>query len=161
MSMPKAHECAPAEPRSSPRSVTAGHEFDIGKRKDVRAVFCHHESVLELSGAATVGSHNRPTVIPLFPVDGAQIEHRLDCEDHARLDFVRVVRSGVIVGDDETGVEFAPDPVTRVVANNSVAEAFRVLFDDPADDVDRTARLDGLDACLLYTSDAADDTASV
>ena len=55
---------------------------------------------------------------------------------------------GVVVGDDEAGVERLPDAVSGVVAHHPVVEALGVGLNDAADDVDLAPRLDGLDAPL-------------
>src|SRR5699024_4286304 len=117
----------------------------IGPSQDVRAGLGHHQGVLELGRALPVLRHHSPGVVPDIPLDRAEVEHRLDGEDHARLDHLGVGGCGVVVGDDETGVELASDSVPAVVADDAVVEALSVLLDDPTDDVDLPSRSDGLD----------------
>src|SRR5699024_11279807 len=89
--------------------------------------------------------HHGPGVVPDIPLDRAQIEHRFDGEDHARLDHLGVGGRGVVVGADDAGVELASDSVAAVVADDAVVAALGVLLDDPTDDVDLSYRSDSLD----------------
>ena len=69
----------------------------------------------------------------------------------------RVELGGVVVGDDEAGVERAADAVAGVVAHDAVAEALGVRLDRPADHVDLAARGDRADAAGERLAGALDE----
>ena len=94
-----------------------------------------------------VGGDDGPAVVPHHPLVGAEIEHRLDRERHARPDLVVEPRV-VVVRDDQPAVERRPDAVTGELADHAVPEPLRVGLDDAADDVDPSPRLDGVDRPL-------------
>src|SRR6185437_4190412 len=98
-----------------------------------------------LGGALAVGGEHGPAVGPDLVVYGAEREHRLDGEGHARLHGD--VHVGVVeVRHDQAGVERGADAVAGEVANDAVAEAARVGLDDTADGVEGPAGSDGPDA---------------
>src|SRR5699024_3390139 len=68
-----------------------------GEREDVRARVRDDERVLELRGAPAVRGDDRPLVVPLLPLLRAQVEHRLDREDHAGLHDPALVRRCLVV----------------------------------------------------------------
>src|SRR6478609_7144650 len=119
--------------------------FRSGKREDLVAGLGDEDGVLELRGALAVLGDHGPVVGPHLPLVGAQVEHGLDRERHARLDDRVVCRRRVVVGHDQTRVEGRADAVAGEVTHHAVAEPLGVAGDHAADHVDLATRDGGLD----------------
>src|SRR3954471_18075242 len=157
MSMPRGLPCLAMVPSSLSRTCSScggavgerdgsGRVDALWEGEDLEAVVGDEDRVLELCRALPVARHDGPPVVPHVPLVGAEVEHRLDGERHARLDHRLVVGRRVVVRDDEPGVELEADAVPGEVAHDAVAETLGVALDDAADDVDLAAGSRGADA---------------
>ncbi|CAJ6303506.1 Uncharacterised protein [Burkholderia pseudomallei] len=88
--------------------------------------------MLPLRGQAAVAGLDGPLVGHRADVALAGVDHRLDREDHARLELDARARAPV-VDDLRVLVEHRADAVTAVFAHDAVALRFRMLLDRVAD----------------------------
>jgi len=81
--------------------------------------------VLELRGSQAIFCDYRPIVIPHIPSMSSQSKHWLDGKCHTFFDFsIKVL--GVVMGDDQPGMEGGGNSMSSKVANYSVVETFGV-----------------------------------
>src|SRR5690554_3281412 len=113
----------PVPPMSIPTARVMFVPLDSRKGEHVGATLGDDEGVLELRGDALVLGGDSPVIRPDVPLVRAQGEHRLDGEHHAHLHHGVELGGGVVVRDDQAGVERFADPVAGEVAHDPVAEA--------------------------------------
>lgn len=112
--------------------------------QDLDAGIGNQQGVFELCGPLAVLGDHRPTVVPDFVVQCAQVDHRLDGEGHPRLHDG--LDSGlVVVQDDQPVVERRADAMTSEVSNHVVPEPICIRLDDTTDNGQRPPGLDGVD----------------
>ena len=101
--------------------------------------------MFELGGALAVGGDRGPVVVPHLVLPGAESDHRLDREHHARL-HDHVVACVVVVQHLDVGVELLTDAVADEGPYHSELVGVSVVFDSTADVGERPIGLDGFDA---------------
>ena len=100
--------------------------------------------MFELCRQRTVACDGRPPVVEHLHVGPPDINHRLDGEEHARLELGAGARAP---GMDDLGavMEQPADPMTAEVANDAVALRFRMVLNGVGDVSKVVARLGLLD----------------
>ncbi len=122
-----------------------GRDGAIAAREHVDTIVGDEHGVLELGRPFAVGGHGCPVVVPHLVLPGAEGDHRLDREDHARL-HDHVVTSVVVVQHLNVGVELLTDAVADERPHHAVFVLVGVFFDGSANVGERAIGLHGLDA---------------
>src|SRR4051794_28848006 len=101
-------------------------------RKYLAAGVGDADRMFELSRKRAVTGDGGPAVFEHLHVRAADVDHRLDGEDHARLEFGAGAGTA---GVDDLGaiVEDAADAVAAEIADDAVALAFRMALDRVGD----------------------------
>ena len=77
----------------------------------------------------------------------SQSKHWLDSKCHTFFDFsIKVL--GVVMRDDQPGMEGSGNSMSSEISNYSVVEAFGIGLDNPANHINRTPRPNGCDRTL-------------
>src|SRR5687768_3921624 len=110
------------------RLVEPGRAFG----EDLAAVLGDSDAVLELGGEAAVAGDGGPAVVEQFDRRLADIDHRLDGEEHAGPELGAGAGAA---GMDDLGavVEDAPQAVAAEIADDAVAIGLGVGLDGVAD----------------------------
>src|SRR2546422_362902 len=120
--------------------------------QDLRAGLGDGDGVLPVAGELAVAGHHGPAVGERVDLVGAEVDHRLDGQDHprphARIRLPPGPERRPIVGHLRILVELLPDAVADVVADDAVAEGRDVRLDRGADVADAVARLHRRDPLL-------------
>src|SRR5215213_4962315 len=98
------------------RAVQSGRAF----REDLAAVVGDPDAVLELRGQGAVAGDGGPAVLEQFDARLADVDHRLDREEHSR---PKLGAAAGAAGMDDLGrvVEQAAEAVAAEIADDSVA----------------------------------------
>jgi hypothetical protein len=88
--------------------------------------------MFELGRQRAVASDRGPPVIEQLHVRAADVDHRLDGEEHSRLEF-GTGAGPAGVNDLRAVVKQAPEPMAAEVANDAVAMLFRMALDGVGD----------------------------
>ena len=99
--------------------------------------------VFELGRQGAIACDDRPAIVKQDPAMRAGVDHRFNCEDHARPKFW----SGIWLanmGNRRRLVQLAADAMPTPFAHHVYALRFRVVLDDHADLIKLRARLCGL-----------------
>src|SRR5882757_10899625 len=116
----------------------------LRQRKNLDAVGGDADRMFELRRQRAVAGHRGPAVGEDFDVRLAEIDHRLDGEEHAR--FQRHALAGPAYMDDvRLVVEHAPEPMAAEISHHAHALRLDKTLDGVADIAGGGAGLDGGD----------------
>lgn len=148
-------------------AVRSGRHRDLAARrvresrgKNLNAVLCNKQCVLELRRPATVGGNAGPVIRPGPVLVGAKCDHRLDGEAHARLGLANSLVFG-IVGHVGCAVEKLIDAVATVGLNYATVVGFCNLLNRVAVVAEESAGLNELDRFFQRVSCGFDNAYAV
>src|SRR6185503_16664811 len=121
---------------------------ELRQRQDLDAGLGDHDGMLELSGeAAVLRSHSPAVALGKQRLFGPGVDHRLDSEADAGLEFLAAgFRSG-IVRDRWRLVILPPDAVANIFFDDTKAAPLGDADDRLADFREATIRAAGVDGC--------------